>query len=107
MNKLLGENKVSAEALKQMRERGGDWFAYQNHAMDSAGLGDLQFLQCGEGRTYQTPPARMPDTQHAVGWKFLLVGKVNLETGTMEETSRGRVESTNQSASSPSFTYRA
>jgi hypothetical protein len=89
--KLLGENTISAEALKQMRERGGDWFAFQNHAMDSAGLGDLQFLQCGEGRTYQTPPTRMPDTQHAIGWKYLLVGKVNLETGKIveQEASRG------------------
>jgi hypothetical protein len=85
MPKLIGDVKPSPEALKQMRERGGEWFAYQNHAMDSAGLGDLQFLQCGEGRTYATPPARMPDTQHAIGWRYLLVGKVNLETGTVEE----------------------
>jgi hypothetical protein len=85
MSKLLGENIISEGALKTMRERGGDWFAYQNHAMDSTGLGDLQFLQCGEGRTYQTPPARMPDTAHANGWKYLLVGKVDLATGKIVE----------------------
>lgn len=85
MSKLLGNVKPSPEALTTMRERGGDWFAYQNHALDSAGLGDLQFLQCGEGRTYQTPPPRMPDTQHALGWKYLLTGKVNLESGEIEE----------------------
>jgi hypothetical protein len=56
---ILGTEKPSPEALQQMRERGGDCYAYQNHALDSAGLGDLQFLQCGQGRTYQTPPARM------------------------------------------------
>jgi hypothetical protein len=85
MNKLLGENKIHETPLQTMRKRGGDWYAYQNHAMDSAGLGDLQFLQCGEGRTYPTPPTRMPDTQHAIGWKYLLVGKVNLETGQVTE----------------------
>ena len=87
MTKLIGSVKPSPEALKQMLERGGDWYAYQNHAMDSASLGDLQFLQCGEGRTYQAPPQRMPDTQHALGWKYLLVGKVNLESGEIEEAS--------------------
>ena len=85
MTKHLGKVEISPEALQQMRERGGDWYAYQNHAMDSADLGGLQFLQCGEGRTYQTPPARMPDTQHAIGWRFLLVGKVNLESGEIVE----------------------
>jgi hypothetical protein len=85
MSKLLGENKIHEVPLQTMRERGGDWFAYQNHAMDSAGLGDCQFLQCGLGRTYAEPPTRMPDTQHAIGWKYLLVGKVNLETGNIME----------------------
>lgn len=85
MSKLLGDATIHPTVLQTLRERGGDWFAYQNHAMGSAGLGDLQFLQCGEGRTYPTPPARMPDTQHAIGWKYLLVGKVNLETGEIVE----------------------
>jgi len=85
MTKLLGNPTVGPEALETMRSRGGDWYAYQNHAIDSASLGDLQFLQCGEGRTYQTPPSRMPDTQHAIGWRFLLVGKVNLESGEIVE----------------------
>ena len=86
--KLLGNPTISPEALQQMRGRGGDWLAYQNHAMDSAGLGDLQFLQCGEGRTYQTPPARMPDTAHAIGWKYLLVGKVDLAAGKIVESEK-------------------
>lgn len=91
MSKLLGNPTISSEALQQMRDRGGDWFAYQNHAMDSAGLGDLQFLQCGDGRTYQTPPARMPDTQHAIGWKYLLVGKVDLVNGKIVEQETEKV----------------
>jgi hypothetical protein len=87
--KLIGNPEISVEALKTMRERAlsqDKWYAYQNHAMDSTGLGGLQFLQIGPGRTFTTPPARMPDTIHAIGWKFLLVGFVNLETGQMEET---------------------
>jgi hypothetical protein len=85
MNKLLGNEPIGPEALETMRARGGDWFAFQNHAMDSASFGHLQFLQCGPGRTYTEPPAKMPDTQHGTGWRYLLVGKVNLETGAIEE----------------------
>ena len=84
--KLLGDPTIHQTVLQTLRERGGDWYAYQNHALDSTSLGDLQFLQCGEGRTYQTRPSRMPDTAHAIGWKHLLVGKVNLETGEIVET---------------------
>lgn len=87
MTKLLGDSKISPEALQQMRERKGDWFAYQNYAMDSAGLGDLQFLQCGPGRTYTEPPARMPDTAHTINWKYLLVGRVDLASGNIQEIS--------------------
>jgi len=53
--------------------------------MDSASLGHLQFLCCGPGRTFTEPPARMPDTQHAIGWRYVLVGKVNLESGMIGE----------------------
>lgn len=81
MTKLIGNAKPDSEALQQMHERGGDWAAYQNHAMDSAGLGELRFLQYGEGRTFATPPDRYPDTQHGTGWRHLLVGHVNLESG--------------------------
>lgn len=31
-SKLIGNAKPEPEALRQMRERGGDWAAYQNHA---------------------------------------------------------------------------
>ena len=53
MTKFLGNPEISVEALKTMRERAllqDKWYAYQNHALDSAGLGDLQFLQIGPGQ---------------------------------------------------------
>jgi hypothetical protein len=86
MTKLLGNVIPSPEALTTIRERGGDWFAFQSRDMSSRTLGDLQFLQCGPGRTYLEPPARMPDTKHGIGWRYLLVGKVNLETGEIQGT---------------------
>jgi hypothetical protein len=86
MNILIGNPTISPEALATMRERGADWFAYQSHDMSSRTLGDLQFLQCGPSRTYSEPPARMPDTEHGLGWRYLLVGKVNLETGEIAGT---------------------
>ncbi len=83
--KILGDNKISDEALVTMRSRGGDWYAYQNMALDSAGLGDLQFLQCGPDCTFKEPPARMPDTPRCINWKFLLVGVVDLQQGQIRE----------------------
>ena len=83
--KLLGDPTIHPTVLQTLRERGGNWYTYQSHDMSSATLGDLQFLQCGEGRTYKTLPTRVPDTQHGLGWKYLLVGKANLETGMIEE----------------------
>jgi hypothetical protein len=85
MSKPIGNASIGPEALATMRERGGDWFAYQSHDMSGRALGDLQFLQCGPGRTFSEPPARMPDTQHGLGWGYLLVGKVSLETGEIVE----------------------
>jgi hypothetical protein len=85
MTQLLGNVKPSPEALATMRERGGDWFAYQSHDMSSRTLGDLQFLQCGAGRTYAEPPARMPDTAQSINWRYMLAGKVNLETDEVQE----------------------
>jgi hypothetical protein len=73
--------KVEAEQLAQMRERGGTWAAYQNVAMDSSDLGRLQFLKFGPGCTYETRPEKCPDTAAGLGWKYKLVGTVDLETG--------------------------
>jgi hypothetical protein len=88
MSKLLGNVTPSPEALAAMRERnrlGAQWAAFQNHALDSANLGGLRFLQIGDGCTFATPPERYPDTKFGTGWRHLLVGFVNLETGEIVE----------------------
>ncbi len=85
MKTILGTEKPHPEALAQMCERGGTWFAYQNIDMSSAALGHLQFLKCGEGCTYVTPPERYPaDTQAGMGWRYVLCGQVILTTGEIE-----------------------
>jgi hypothetical protein len=81
MAKLIQPAEIDSEALEVMRERGGDWFAYQNHALDSRAVGHLRFLQCGPGRTFEQAPARMPDTEREINWRYLLVGKVDLSSG--------------------------
>lgn len=91
MTKLLGTEKPDTTVLAILRERlkpGQQWFAYQNHAMDSASLGRLQFLCCGPGCTFEKPAQRMPDSHLGIGWKYLLVGRVNLASGEIEELKR-------------------
>ena len=88
---ILGNEKPDSAVLTILRERlkpGQTWFVYQNHAMDSASLGHLQFLCCGPGCTFAEPPARMPDIPQAIGWRYLLVGKVDFETGQIVECVR-------------------
>jgi hypothetical protein len=88
MNRLLGNEGPDPEVLTILRERlkeGQRWAAYQNHAMDSASLGHLQFLKVSPGCTFQTAPERMPDSPQLIGWPYLHVGFVNLETGQIEE----------------------
>jgi hypothetical protein len=87
VNTLIGEGTVHPESLRQIRERGGTWAAYQNHAMDSAGLGHLQFLRYGVGCTFAAPPDSYPaDTVSGAGWRYLLVGFVDLSTGQIVST---------------------
>lgn len=74
---------IEPDSLKAMRERGGKWAAYQNVDLSSPNQGHLQFLQYGEGRTYATPPKKMPDTGAGLGWRYQLVGLVDLEAGTI------------------------
>lgn len=76
---------ISEDAIDQMRQRGGKWAAYQNHAMDSRNLGHLRFLKFGEGCTFETPPPKYPDTQYGTGWSYVHVGTVNLESGDIED----------------------
>jgi len=88
MSKLVGDVKPEPEALKKMQDRGGDWYAYQNQDMSSADLGHLQFLQCGAGCTFEIPPIRMPDTHERIGWRYGFIGKVNTESGEIEEVEK-------------------
>lgn len=87
MNNLLGDVKPDPEVMTILRERlqpGQRWAAFQNHAMDSAGLGHLQFLKVGPGCTYEQAPPRMPDTSTEINWRYLHVGFVNMDTGAIE-----------------------
>ncbi len=74
-------NKPEPEALQAMRERGGTWPAYQNVALDSADLGHMRFLKYGPECTLKEPPQRYPDTSEGIGWRYVYIGTVNLETG--------------------------
>ena len=87
MSKLLGTEKPDPAVLTILRERlkpGQTWWVFQNHALDSVGLGDCKFLCCGPGCTFEQPPQRMPDSHLGIGWRYLLVGTVNLETGDIQ-----------------------
>jgi len=86
---VISKISPDPEVLQILRERlktGQKWMAYQNHAMDSASLGHLQFLCVGPGCTFTEAPTRMPDSRFfGHGWKYLLVGHVDLQTGEIVE----------------------
>lgn len=71
------------DALTMMRDRGGEWAAYQNYALDSAACGHMAFLNVGEGRTYKVAPQTYPGNI-ATAWAYKLVGYVVLETGRID-----------------------
>jgi len=80
------KEKAEQEAIEQMRQSPYNfddtrWAAYQNRALDSAGLGHLQFLAVGPRNTYKEKPPQFPDTAQGVGWKYRFVGWVDLGTG--------------------------
>lgn len=87
MSKMIGEERASEEALEQMRNSPYNhettkWAAYQNHALDSANCGHLQFLAVGPDNTCKEAPEKYPaDTSSGMGWRYLHVGWVDLETG--------------------------
>lgn len=86
MTKLLGDKEIFKPTLELLRNAGGTWAAYQNVALDSAGLGHLKFLRYGEGCTFAEPPKlRLPDTQTEINWKYYFVGLVDLERGIIVE----------------------
>lgn len=80
------DQQISPEALEQMKESPYNfddtkWAAYQNIAMDSAGLGDLRFMAVGPRNTLKEKTKRLPDTHMGIGWRFQFVGWVDLEDG--------------------------
>ena len=89
---LIGDEQPAPASLDAMRMQTGDgkpgeWYAYQNHDLGHGNLGHLQFLRCGEGCTHTTPPDKAPDSVSGFGWRYQPVGRGNLETGLIEETS--------------------
>ena len=81
MSKIIGDMPIDCGSLSTMRERGGDWYAYQNHDFGHRELGHLRFMKCGIGCTFAEPPRRHPDMPGEINWRYVLVGVVNLETG--------------------------
>jgi hypothetical protein len=60
--------------------------AFQNQALDSADCGGFRFLAVGPTCTLKTAPERFPDTSDlGVGWRYLFVGWLDLETGKIVE----------------------
>lgn len=86
MASLIGDNKVDQGVLDRMRRSGYEhWAAYQNHDMGHSELGHTVYLAYGEGRVFKAPPKTYPDTANIIGWRYQLVGTVDLETGTIKE----------------------
>lgn len=81
---LTYKTKAEPEALEMMKKasyKDARWAAYQNKAMDSAGFGHIQFLAVGPENTFKEKPKHYPDTPHGLGWKYLFIGWVDMETG--------------------------
>lgn len=82
MVNMIGDVEISEDALAQMRNQGGTWAVYQNHALEDM-TGDLRFLKIGPECTFESPPTKYPDTHLGTGWRYVHVGSVDLETGTI------------------------
>lgn len=82
----LGQLTIDPEALDAMRTRGGNWAAYQNHDLSSVNAGHLTFLRFGEGCTFKEPPKNAPDGSYGLGWRYVFVGTVDVETGSIKAT---------------------
>lgn len=96
MAKLVGEYNdgvASADVLSHLRIRQENFgkskdrvAVYQNQAMDSAKAGHLVFIIIGPERTLEQAPSRAPDGSYGMGWRYLHVGFLNLETNQLEPT---------------------
>lgn len=77
-------SRPNAIELATMVHRGGKWAAYQNQDLEDPYLGQAVYLQYGgERSTYATPPPQFPDgaLSGIVGWRYILVGFVDVTTG--------------------------
>jgi hypothetical protein len=81
--------KVHEKTISVLRARPGDWFAYRNEAMDSADGGNFIYLKCGPGCTFEEPPTTGPDGPWGAGWKYVLYGQVDLDTGLVVKHGHG------------------
>ena len=86
---VIGDEKAADEALAQMKSSPYNhpdtkWAAYQNHDLGSRNIGHLQFLAIGPQNTFKEAPARAPDGPSGLGWRYVYVGWINLETGKVE-----------------------
>lgn len=82
----ISSGEIDERALAQMREnsKGREevrWAAYRNKDLGSAAVGELRFLLVGKDCTYTEAPPRYPDTDFGLGWRYLMIGYVDLETG--------------------------
>lgn len=65
------------EIVNRWLERGDGVAIYENHALDSAGLGDKQFVSFGSPAAQlevDEPPAHMPDIGNKINWRYSLIG---------------------------------
>lgn len=70
------DSEIHPENLKEMREKGAIYFAYRNQDLCSEDVGELTFLQIGDGCTYKEAPRKLP-----ASWQCTLEGEVDLTTG--------------------------
>jgi hypothetical protein len=83
---LSCERRPDPEALAKMKSNscnfaGTRWAVYENHDLGHRGLGHLKFLAVGPQNTLKTAPARMPDTEGEINWRYVHVGFVDLVSG--------------------------
>lgn len=75
-------DKVEGKTLEIMQRSGGTWAAYENQDLGHYEAGRLAFLKVGEDATFKEAPASYPDgTLVGMGWRYRLVGNVDLKTG--------------------------
>lgn len=82
-------NDESRDSLLAMRQRsqGTDtWYCYRNEDLGHGDCGRLTFLVTGPTRTFAVPPPQAPDSPDiGFGWRYRLVGPVDLEAGAVRK----------------------